>query len=151
VLYEPTNIAYAPVRKLWVGAITLVLITGCFAVFVALFLAKNLSNPIEKLIAGIEIVASGNLDYQVKSVSNDELGKLKSALDAMPGMLLKGGRIVVLSYHSLEDRIAKQSFRKTQEEGLMEILTKKVLCARDEEQKLNPRSRSAKLRCSERI
>jgi len=114
--------------------------------------AARLEGLVERVKGGRGRINPATLVFQALRIQvNDELGKLKSALDAMPGMLLKGGRIVVLSYHSLEDRIAKQSFRKTQEEGLMEILTKKVLCARDEEQKLNPRSRSAKLRCSERI
>jgi len=83
VLSEPANVAYAPVTKLWIGSITLILLTMCFAIFSALFLAKNLSKPIEKLIAGIEVVASGNLDYKVQSVSNDELGKLVDIFNNM--------------------------------------------------------------------
>ncbi len=83
VLSEPANTAYAPVNKLWIGAIVLIIITLSFSIFAALFLAKNLSSPITKLIAGIEIVASGNLDYKVQSVSSDELGKLVNIFNNM--------------------------------------------------------------------
>jgi len=57
VLQEPSKVTYAEVTKLWIGAITLVVLTVCFALFAAMFLAKSLSKPIEKLIAGIEVVS----------------------------------------------------------------------------------------------
>jgi signal transduction histidine kinase len=82
-LQEPARIAYAEVTRLWVGAITLVVFTVCFALFVAMFLAKSLSRPIENLIAGIEVVASGNLEHKVEAVSNDELGKLATIFNNM--------------------------------------------------------------------
>jgi len=87
ILSEPESAAYAPVTKLWIGAIVLIILTICFALFAALFLAKNLSKPIEKLIAGIETVASGNLDYKVENVSNDELGKLVKIFNNMTGKI----------------------------------------------------------------
>jgi 16S rRNA (cytosine1402-N4)-methyltransferase len=79
---------------------------------------------------------------------NCELDNLKEALNVMPSLLLPGGRIVVMSYHSLEDRIVKQAFKSMDAENLMNIITKKVVIAQREEQKSNPRSRSAKLRCA---
>jgi 16S rRNA (cytosine1402-N4)-methyltransferase len=82
---------------------------------------------------------------------NNELENLKAGLDAMPGMLLPRGRVVVMSYHSLEDRIVKQAFKHMAAQNILNIITKKVVKAPREEQKSNPRSRSAKLRCAEKI
>jgi 16S rRNA (cytosine1402-N4)-methyltransferase len=81
---------------------------------------------------------------------NGELDSLKAALSVMPTLLLPGGRIVVMSYHSLEDRIVKQAFKSMDAENILNIVTKKVVIAQREEQKANPRSRSAKLRCAEK-
>jgi 16S rRNA (cytosine1402-N4)-methyltransferase len=57
----------------------------------------------------------------------------------------------VISFHSLEDRLVKETFRALEKQGKMVILTKKPVTPSEEEQKRNPRSRSAKLRCTERI
>lgn len=57
----------------------------------------------------------------------------------------------VISFHSLEDRMVKETFRALEKQGKMVILTKKPVTPSEEEQKRNPRSRSAKLRCAERI
>jgi len=81
---------------------------------------------------------------------NCELDNLKEALNVMPSLLLPGGRIVVMSYHSLEDRIVKQAFKSMDAENILNIITKKVVIAQRDEQKTNPRSRSAKLRCAEK-
>jgi len=81
---------------------------------------------------------------------NDELESLAGALPKMPSLLADGGRIVVLSYHSLEDRLVKRSFREMEQAGFLKVVTRKVVCATEEEQKSNPRSRSAKLRCAQR-
>lgn len=76
---------------------------------------------------------------------NDELGNLKSVLSQSVKVLNKGGRIAVISFHSLEDRIVKWFFRENES---LEIATKKPVMGREEEIKLNPRSRSAKLRAA---
>jgi 16S rRNA (cytosine1402-N4)-methyltransferase len=82
---------------------------------------------------------------------NEELGNLRKILDTGWKILKRGGRMCVISFHSLEDRMVKETFRKLEKEGEMRILTKKPVTPSEEEQKRNPRSRSAKLRCAERI
>ena len=77
---------------------------------------------------------------------NDELGALKSALPQATDIILKGGRIAVISFHSLEDRIVKNFFKEKLSMSALEILTKKPITPSFEEIKSNPRSRSAKLR-----
>jgi len=77
---------------------------------------------------------------------NDELNNLEKALPQALKILEKNGRLVVVSFHSLEDRIVKNFFRESAKKGEMEILTKKPIVPSHEEIKLNPRSRSAKLR-----
>jgi len=81
---------------------------------------------------------------------NRELDDLKLLLQAAPQVLKPGGRLVVISFHSLEDRIVKDSLREGRENGVYNVLTKKPLTAREEEIDRNPRSRSAKLRAAER-
>ncbi len=78
---------------------------------------------------------------------NDELGALEDALFAAERTLAPGGRLVVLSYHSLEDRIVKHFVRGS---GVLTPLTKRPLTASDEEIEANPRARSAKLRVAVR-
>ncbi len=81
---------------------------------------------------------------------NDELGEIKALLGAAPGLLKPGGRLVVISFHSLEDRLAKDALREGARQGVFEILTRKPVTASEEEKDRNPRSRSAKLRAAER-
>jgi 16S rRNA (cytosine1402-N4)-methyltransferase len=71
-------------------------------------------------------------------------------MDTAPDVLKQGGRLVVISFHSLEDRIVKDALRDGAKAGIFEILTKKPLTATQEEIDRNPRSRSAKLRAAER-
>lgn len=82
---------------------------------------------------------------------NEELENLKKILDIGWMILKRGGRICVISFHSLEDRMVKQTFRELENKGEVRILTKKPVTPSEEERKRNPRSRSAKLRCAERI
>ena len=82
---------------------------------------------------------------------NRELDDLRALLKAAPRILKPGGRVVVISFHSLEDRIVKDAFREGSKEGYFRVLTKKPITATEEESDRNPRARSAKLRAAEKI
>jgi 16S rRNA (cytosine1402-N4)-methyltransferase len=82
---------------------------------------------------------------------NRELEELGQFLDRAPATLAPGGRWVVLSYHSLEDRMVKQEFRRLAGEGVMKVLTRKVLRPTEKEIAANPRARSAKMRVAEKL
>jgi 16S rRNA (cytosine1402-N4)-methyltransferase len=87
---------------------------------------------------------------------NDELGEIERFLAEVPAFLRPGGRLVVISFHSLEDRIVKHRFRalssgEAVDGPRLRVLTKHVVVAGDEERARNPRSRSAKLRAAERL
>jgi 16S rRNA (cytosine1402-N4)-methyltransferase len=81
---------------------------------------------------------------------NRELDEIRALLEAAPRLLKPSGRLVVISFHSLEDRIAKDSLRNGAKQGIWTVLTKKPVTAGEEEIERNPRSRSAKLRAAER-
>lgn len=126
---------------------------------------------IAQLKAMISPVVKGNPNKYLAQVFqalrievNDEMGALKEMLEQVPALLKPGGRVAVISFHSLEDRIVKNFFRQgTFEEqnenpllpdvrkSELKIITKKPVTASDEEVKTNPRSRSAKLRVAEKI
>jgi 16S rRNA (cytosine1402-N4)-methyltransferase len=82
---------------------------------------------------------------------NAELEELKKGLTEAVGVLRKGGRLCVISYHSLEDRIVKNMFKEMGREGTINILTKKPLVPARDEIRTNAASRSAKLRGAEKI
>jgi 16S rRNA (cytosine1402-N4)-methyltransferase len=82
---------------------------------------------------------------------NEELDNLGKILETGWKVLKRGGRICIISFHSLEDRTVKETFRRLEKQGEMHILTKKPVTPSEEEQRRNPRSRSAKLRCAERV
>ncbi|MFA6158145.1 MAG: 16S rRNA (cytosine(1402)-N(4))-methyltransferase RsmH [Candidatus Paceibacterota bacterium] len=77
---------------------------------------------------------------------NDELGSLRQGLKTGFSVLAPGGRMAVISFHSLEDRIVKNFMRDAEKEGLGHSLTKKPIVPSEEETRRNPRSRSSKLR-----
>jgi 16S rRNA (cytosine1402-N4)-methyltransferase len=81
---------------------------------------------------------------------NRELDEIKALMEAAPALLKPSGRLVVISFHSLEDRIAKDSLRDGARQKIWEVLTKKPVTPDEEEMENNPRSRSAKLRAAER-
>ena len=87
----------------------------------------------------------------IRIAVNDEIEKLKSFLKIFLDYLEIGGRLVVISYHSIEDRIVKHSFRQLNNESKVKLLTRKPLTPSTVEIKLNKRSRSAKMRALERV
>jgi 16S rRNA (cytosine1402-N4)-methyltransferase len=95
---------------------------------------------------------------------NDELGALKEMLGQIPSLLKPGGRVAIITFHSLEDRLVKNFFRRgsfdepeenpfinTEPVNEFKVVTKKPVLPTDEETKQNPRSRSAKLRVAEKV
>lgn len=94
---------------------------------------------------------------------NDEVGALKEMLHQIPTLLKPAGRVAIITFHSIEDRLVKNFFRRGSFEELdtnpftnsepineLKVITKKPIVASDDEMKANPRSRSAKLRVAER-
>jgi 16S rRNA (cytosine1402-N4)-methyltransferase len=81
---------------------------------------------------------------------NRELDEIRDLLEAAPNLLKPSARLAVISFHSLEDRIAKDSLREGAQKGIWQILTRKPVTASEEETDQNPRSRSAKMRAAER-
>ena len=82
---------------------------------------------------------------------NDEIGEIQSLLKSAESLLKPGGRVVLISFHSLEDRPVKDRFKEAAKAGTLEILTKKPVVAGEQESLRNPRSRSAKLRAAEKV
>ena len=82
---------------------------------------------------------------------NRELDDLRKLMESAPQLLKPGGRLVVISFHSLEDRIVKDAMREGAKQGQYKLLTKKPVTPGEEEIDRNPRARSAKLRAAEKI
>jgi 16S rRNA (cytosine1402-N4)-methyltransferase len=82
---------------------------------------------------------------------NNELGEIQSLLKSAGSLLKKNGRLVLISFHSLEDRLVKDAFKEAKDAKVFEVLTKKPVIADDEEQRRNPRSRSAKMRAAQKL
>ena len=81
---------------------------------------------------------------------NQELQEIRALFEAAPKLLKPSARLVVISFHSLEDRIAKDNIREGAQKGIWKVLTRKPVTATEDEINRNPRSRSAKLRAAER-
>jgi 16S rRNA (cytosine1402-N4)-methyltransferase len=87
----------------------------------------------------------------LRNAVNREEEELEQFLSRTPATLSIGGRLIVLSYHSLEDRPVKHAFQRLAREGNFRVLTKKVIVPGEDEIARNPRARSAKMRVIERI
>lgn len=89
----------------------------------------------------------------IRIVVNDELGEIERTLPLIPKLLRPGGRVALITFHSLEDRLVKRYLRQVSslgEESELEILTKTPIVAGEQELFINPRARSAKLRAAKR-
>jgi 16S rRNA (cytosine1402-N4)-methyltransferase len=87
----------------------------------------------------------------LRNAVNREEEELEQFLSRTPATLSSGGRWIVLSYHSLEDRPVKQAFQRLAREGGFRVLTRKVIVPGEEEIRRNPRARSAKMRVAEKL
>lgn len=85
----------------------------------------------------------------LRVVVNDEIGQIRAGLAAAMGVLAPGGRLVAISYHSLEDREVKVFIREEGRQGSVKVITKKPLTPCKEEKRQYPSARSARLRCAE--
>jgi 16S rRNA (cytosine1402-N4)-methyltransferase len=128
---------------------------------------KDLREIIEGVIPAPLLMKTHSRVFPALRIAvNDELGELRLALDRFTGLLKPGGRFVVLTYHSLEDRIVKDAFREEErscicppefpvcrcdKEQRLKVLTRKPMLPSEEEIERNPRARSAKLRVAERV
>ena len=114
--------------------------------------AEELADLCHRCVPGGKIpgrIDSATRTFQALRIAvNNELEHLKTAIDRLPDCLTPGGRLLIISFHSLEDRIVKHAMRECE---LLKVLTKKPILPSDQETYENPRSRSAKLRIAERI
>lgn len=128
-------------------------------------------NTIEQFKALIAPVVKGNPNKYLAQVFqalrmevNDEMGALKEMLQQVPAVLTTGGRVAIITFHSIEDRLVKNFFRQgsfdempdnpllpTSKEVVLKVITRKPITASDKELKENTRSRSAKLRVAEKV
>ncbi|NCI49140.1 16S rRNA (cytosine(1402)-N(4))-methyltransferase RsmH [Sediminibacterium roseum] len=129
------------------------------------------SSTIEQFKALISPVVKGNPNKYLAQVFqalrievNDEMGALKDMLQQVPAVLKPGGRVAIITFHSIEDRVVKNFFRQgsfdetpdnpfmpSTKENVFDIITKKPVTASEEELKRNTRSRSAKLRVARKV
>lgn len=115
---------------------------------------RDLASLIEELFPGgrrMRIHPATRVFQALRIAVNRELERLKKFLTFFPEVLRPGGRLAVLAYHSLEDRLVKRTFQQFQREGKIKILTRKPIRPVERELAENPRSRSARLRICERI
>ncbi len=114
--------------------------------------ASDLAKLVERVVPKTKKIHPATQTFQALRITvNGELDNLEKLLPVAIGLLDKGGRLVVISFHSLEDRIVKSFFREMAKEGKIRISTKRPITPGDGEIRENPRSRSAKLRTAIKI
>jgi 16S rRNA (cytosine1402-N4)-methyltransferase len=120
----------------------------------------NFKNAVQSIVKGNPNKYFAQVFQALRIEVNDELGALKEMLQQIPSLLKPGGRVAIITFHSLEDRIVKNFFKKgnfyeedtrdpfgqSTSQPPLEVITKKPIVPSEQEQKHNPRSRSAKLR-----
>jgi 16S rRNA (cytosine1402-N4)-methyltransferase len=110
----------------------------------------HLAGVVERAVPRTGPIHPATRTFQaLRIVVNREMEELDALLERAPRMVRSGGRIVIISFHSLEDRKAKESFRELARAGVATILTKKPILPSEQEVRENPPSRSAKLRAAE--
>ncbi len=125
---------------------------------------EGFKNALREIVKGNPNKYFAQVFQALRIEVNDELGALKDMLEQVPALLKPGGRIAIITFHSLEDRLVKNFFRRgsfnepdtnpfinTEKPNELRIITKKPVMAAEKEMKQNPRSRSAKLRIAEKI
>ncbi len=112
---------------------------------------KQLVDLIIKIVPRTRIHPATRIFQALRITVNDELNNLEKALPQALEILEKNGRLAIISFHSLEDRIIKNFFKQEAKEVNLKILTKKPVRPTDNEVNLNPRSRSAKLRVAVKL
>lgn len=118
---------------------------------------RNTAHLAQVISAAARPMKSGRLHPATRTFQairifvNQELEDLEALLAAAPQVLKRGGRLVILSFHSLEDRRVKDALRAGAKQGLYRVLTRKPVTAGAEEVERNPRARSVKLRAAERL
>lgn len=111
-------------------------------------LAETISKSVPRAYRYGRIHPATRIFQALRIVVNEELASLEKFLQIAPAWLQPQGKIAVISFHSLEDRIVKHSLRENPQ---FQVLTKKPIIPQEAEMKLNPRSRSAKLRLAEKL
>jgi 16S rRNA (cytosine1402-N4)-methyltransferase len=114
-------------------------------------LVKIIDDVVGKYYRRMKIHPSTRTFQALRIATNSELTNLQEVIKKGFDRLSQNGRIAIITFHSLEDRIVKRAFIELKEKGIAKIITKKPITPTDKELKLNPRSRSAKLRLIEKI
>lgn len=114
-------------------------------------LVKIIGDAVGGHYKGLRIHPATRTFQALRIATNSELSNLEKVIEKGFMCLKKGGRMSVITFHSLEDRIVKRAFVELREKGEASIVTKKPIIPTEEELKINPRSRSAKLRLIEKI
>jgi 16S rRNA (cytosine1402-N4)-methyltransferase len=114
-------------------------------------LVKIIEDACGRYYRGMKIHPATRTFQALRIATNSELVNLEKVIKDGFEKLTRGGRLVIISFHSLEDRIVKRAFLDLKQNNLGKILTKKPIVPKEEELKTNPRSRSSKLRIIEKI
>jgi 16S rRNA (cytosine1402-N4)-methyltransferase len=114
-------------------------------------LVKIIDSACGKYYRGMRIHPATRTFQALRIATNSELMNLEEVIEKGFERLEKEGRMAIITFHSLEDRIVKRAFLELKEKGLGKIITKRPMVPKEEELKSNPRSRSAKLRLIEKL
>lgn len=115
---------------------------------------KELGEALAKYGRGGRVHPATRTFQAIRIAVNDELGEIERTLPLIPKILNPGGRVAMITFHSLEDRLVKEYLKEATshgEESELEVLTKKPIVAENLELVINPRARSAKLRAAKKL